>query len=343
VNAVAALTGASNAAKSLRLQLNMLTILHSPTCMGYEFAGHPESPQRIHWALSALLRHKIEWYEPSPCSDEDILRVHTPEHLESVKLGSFFDADTRADPKMYEHARLAAGAAIGAAEVALNGHPAFSLMRPPGHHAERNRVMGFCYFNNIAVAVARVLEKGAGAAPATPTRVLTASPRHTSLQLTSVRSAPARRVLPPRKVAILDFDCHHGNGTENIFRDDDRVLFVSVHQSPCYPGTGLHSIGNIHNYPLPPHTHEREYLELFDEALQQIAAARPALLAVSAGFDAYQDDPITEMGLEIETFRKIGERITALKLPTFAVLEGGYSPQLGRCIEEFLMGWAKPM
>lgn len=284
----------------------MLTIFHSPKCLEYETRGHPESPQRIRWALEALKPHKqIEWRQPAPCSDEDILRVHSEEHLLSVKTGGFFDADTSADPAMYCHAKLSAGAAIGAAECALNGRAAFSLMRPPGHHAERNRVMGFCYFNNIAVAVAKVLA-----------------------------SAPQRS-----PIAILDFDCHHGNGTEDIFRGDDRVLFVSLHQSPCYPETGLRSHGNILNYPLPPRTGETAFLRAFDDALQKIAEVTPSLLAVSAGFDAFKGDPITEMGLEVETFGKIGERIAATRLPTFAALEGGYSPQLGQCLESFLLGW----
>jgi acetoin utilization deacetylase AcuC-like enzyme len=303
----------------------MLTIFHSPKCLEYETRGHPESPQRIRRALEALKPHKeFEWRQPTPCSDEDILRVHSEEHLLAVKSGSFFDADTPADPAMYEHARLAAGAAIGAAECALAGRPAFSLMRPPGHHAERNRVMGFCYFNNIAVAVAKVLESVGQASTLSDSEE-----KDGKLE--------ARPTLRP--VAILDFDCHHGNGTEDIFRAENRVLFVSLHQSPCYPQTGLRSYGNIVNYPLPPRTGEAKYLEAFDDALKQIAAARPSLLAISAGFDSYKDDPITEMGLDVETFGKIGERIAALKLPTFAVLEGGYSPQLGRCIESFLVGW----
>src|SRR5262249_13030874 len=134
-----------------------------------------------------------------------------------------------------------------------------------------------------------------------------------------------------RKVAILDFDCHHGNGTEDIFRGNERVLFTSLHQSPCYPGTGLTSEDNCINYPLPPGTAPLQFLAALDKAINEIRNFKPDLLAVSAGFDAYKDDPITQMGLEIKTFQEIGRHIadfTQSKLPCFAVLEGGYAPEL---------------
>lgn len=175
--------------------------------------------------------------------------------------------------------------------------------------------MGFCYFNNIAIAVARAL------------------------------SSPSLI----QRVAILDFDCHHGNGTEDIFRDNERVLFVSLHQSPCYPGTGLTTQGNCINYPLPPGTRPAEFLSTLDESLNRIRDFQPNLLAVSAGFDAYKGDPITSMDLEIETFYEIGRRIAdvtqlalnAPALPCFAVLEGGYSREFARCVEAFVNGWER--
>jgi acetoin utilization deacetylase AcuC-like enzyme len=254
--------------------------------------------------------------------DEDILRVHTRELLEAVRSGSFEDADTPFFPDIFEIAKLSAGGAILAAEHALAGRPAFSLMRPPGHHAERNRVMGFCYFNNIAIAVAKVLEVGK---PKTENR--------------------------NKRVAILDFDCHHGNGTEDIFCGDKRVLFVSMHQSPCYPGTGIMSGANCINYPLAPGTGPEKFLETLDEAIDRIRDFNPDLLAVSAGFDAYKNDPITQMGLEIETFHEIGQRIADFTqpigalgqraLPCFAVLEGGYSRDFAKCVEAFVMGWER--
>jgi acetoin utilization deacetylase AcuC-like enzyme len=172
--------------------------------------------------------------------------------------------------------------------------------------------MGFCYFNNIAIAVARILETGTA-----------------------------------RKVAILDFDCHHGNGTEQIFQGDQRVLFVSLHQSPCYPGTGLVSRENCLNYPLPPGTGPDEFLAALDDAFGNIRAFQPEVLAISAGFDSYKGDPITQMKLEIDTYHDIGLRIARLcreggpssRLPGFAVLEGGYSRDFARCVEAFVNGW----
>ena len=292
-----------------------MLIVHSPECLAYDAPGHPENPGRITGAVAALRHRHHEWIAPGPCADADILRVHTPRMLESVKHGPFFDADTPYFPEIYDHACRAAGAAILAAQKSLSGQAAFSLMRPPGHHAERDRVMGFCYFNNIAIAIARLLDD-----PSTGTK----------------------------RVAVLDFDCHHGNGTEDIFRGDDRVLFASLHQSPCYPGTGLASNGNCLNYPLPPGSGPGEFLGALEDALEKLEEFRPDVLAVSAGFDAYKGDPLTQMSLEIDTYHEIGHHIAAFcqsmktaasPLPCFIVLEGGYSPDFGRCVSRFVEAW----
>jgi acetoin utilization deacetylase AcuC-like enzyme len=221
--------------------------------------------------------------------------------LRAVQAGNYEDADTPHFANIYELARLSAGAAILASQQT---QPAFSLMRPPGHHAEHDRIMGFCYFNNIAIAIAKLLAEDTA-----------------------------------RHIAILDFDCHHGNGTEDIFRGDERVLFVSLHQSPCYPGTGLIARDNCVNYPLPPGTGPASYLDALDNALEKIRVFAPDRLAVSAGFDTYKNDPITDMALEIETYRDIARRIAALRLPAFMVLEGGYAEQLAECVAAFVEGW----
>jgi len=279
-----------------------MIIVHSPRCLEYSAFGHIERPERVADTV-ALLRQQLghEWVAPTPAATADLRRVHSEELIRAVATGDHCDGDTPHFPQINEIARLAAGAAITAAERALTAGRAFSLMRPPGHHATRDRVMGFCYFNNIAVAVARLRA------------------RH--------------------RVAIVDFDCHHGNGTEDIFAGDDRVLFVSLHQSPCYPGTGMESLANCRNYALPPGTEPADYLATFDAALAEVRAFRPDLIAISAGFDAFAGDPITEMGLEIATFGEIGRRLSRLGGPQFGVLEGGYAAQLPACIASFLVGW----
>ena len=295
-----------------------MVIVYSPRCLDYAAPDHPENPERVRAAVAQLHKEFHTWATPEPCVDGDILRVHTRALLDAVRTGTFSDADTPFFPSIFEIAKLAAGGAILAAQHARAGQPAFSLMRPPGHHAERDRIMGFCYFNNIAIAVARLLsEQGVN------------------------------------RVAILDFDCHHGNGTEDIFRDHERVLFVSLHQSPCYPGTGTTTEGNCLNYPLPPSAGPEQFLVALDDGFDRIRNFQPDLLAVSAGFDAYKGDPITQMGLEIETFGDIGRRIADFtkpaktaaggtrSLPCFAALEGGYSREFARCVEAFVGGWER--
>jgi len=306
-----------------------MVIVYSPRCLDYGAARHPESPERVRSAVTQLQKEFHTWVTPTPCTDEDILRVHTRELLDAVRTGAFADADTPFFPEIFEIAKLSAGAAVLAAEHALAGRPAFSLMRPPGHHAERNRVMGFCYFNNLAIAIAKVVQI-----------------RNPKSEAESARHAEQIR---NRRVAILDFDCHHGNGTEDIFRGNKQVLFASLHQSPCYPGTGLASAGNCLNYPLPPGTGPEQFLATLDEAIGRIRDFTPELLAVSAGFDAYKNDPITHMGLETDTFCEIGRRIADLTrpapnapaLPCFAVLEGGYSSEFARCVDAFVAGWER--
>lgn len=233
-----------------------------------------------------------------------LLRAHKPAHLDRVKSATHdFDTDTPAYPGIYEHATRAAGAAVEVARAAMKGQPAFSLMRPPGHHAMRDRAMGFCYFSNIAVAALDALENGA------------------------------------ERIAIWDFDAHHGNGTEDVVANNPRIAFASIHQFPGYPGTGTRSFGNVHNFPVAPLRSRAEHVIEVRRALDQLFAFKPNLLLVSAGFDAYAGDPITQMTLDPEDFVTFGEWLSKTGVPTGAILEGGYSDELPELIDAFLNAW----
>ncbi|UCH79598.1 MAG: hypothetical protein JSW20_07505 [Nitrospiraceae bacterium] len=279
-----------------------MKIYYSPQCLQYSQPGHPEAPARVRSTYEYLEEKGYSFDEPGLCSEEDILLAHTSGLLESVKNESFFDFDTPVFRGIYEIARLSAGSAIDAATHCLeDGEKAFSLMRPPGHHATKNTLGGFCYFNSIAIASLSAHEKA-------------------------------------HKVAIVDFDCHHGNGTEDIMLGRKDFLYLSLHQSPLYPGTGLKSNNNCLNYPLSAHTTPDEFLSVLQDGLKKVEQFGPDLLGVSAGFDSYRLDPITNLTLELETYRRIGRMIAALNKPTFSVLEGGYSRDLPECIYQYLQG-----
>lgn len=289
-----------------------MKIFFSSKCLEYSQPGHPESPERVKSTYHYLKDKGFEFIEPSPCKDEDILLAHSSKLFEELKGERFFDPDTPSFPGIFEHARLAAGSATEAAMMCLKGEKTFSLMRPPGHHATKNRLGGFCYFNNIAIASLKVKEQ----------------------------VEAGLRADPPRagKTAIIDFDCHHGNGTEDIFSGKKDFLYLSLHQSPLYPGTGLRSRGNCLNYPIDSDTNPEQYLAILSEGLEHVKKFNPDLLAVSAGFDSYRLDPITSLSLEKHTYKEIGEMLSSLNKPLFAVLEGGYSRDIPECIYQFLTG-----
>ena len=275
-------------------------------CAGYRQAGHPEKPERITSALERL-RHPgelpITWAGPDACTDEVLLRAHSGDHLARLDDPEDFDTDTPFVAGISRYARAAAGAALAGMRAARAGESAFSLMRPPGHHALRSRAMGFCYLNNLAVAVLDALATGVA------------------------------------RVAVLDFDVHHGNGTEAILLNKPGVAFYSIHQFPCYPGTGTRNVGNnCFNFPLPPQTPRGEYRQTAQSALRHLAGFKPELLAVSAGFDAYVRDPLGQLTLEVEDFHWLGAQLRGLGVPVFSVLEGGYSQDLPDLIVAYLKG-----
>ena len=249
--------------------------------------GHPEAPER----LAVLLDDFRDAVEAGPASRSDIERCHDAEYVtlvETIREPTWLDLDTFASETSYEGALLAAGCAIEA--VRRQG---FALVRPPGHHALPGRAMGFCLFDNVAIAA---------------------------------RFAQAELGL--ERIAIVDFDVHHGNGTQAIFWDDPSVLFVSLHRWPFYPGTGGPGEGNetTINVPLPGGCGDPQYVDAFERIVEPaVRAFDPGLVLVSAGFDGHVADPLADMALTIDGYREIARRCATLGPRVAAVLEGGYN------------------
>jgi len=265
--------------------------------------SHQEPQERL-----AVLVDVFEFDEIEPAPVEAILRCHTKEYVDRVRAvvePTWLDGDTFASETSFEAALLAAGAAIAAAE-----RGGFALARPPGHHAPADRAMGFCLFNNVAIA-----------------------------------SRNAQAQLGLERIAILDWDVHHGNGTEAIFWDDPTVLYVSLHEWPFYPGTGGPGDGNetTVNVPMAALSGQAEYERAFAEVVEPaIRGFEPDLLLVSAGFDAHEADPLADMRLGDGAFTWMAERATTLAPRVGAVLEGGYNLEtLPRLVGAALAGFSK--
>jgi acetoin utilization deacetylase AcuC-like enzyme len=273
--------------------------------------GHPERPDRLRAIVEKLHAHPIagtRMVAPSPVSLEAALRVHTPAHVERVSAmrgkRASFDSDTHTSPDSIDAAFLAAGAAVGAVDAVLDGRArnAFAFVRPPGHHAEPGRAMGFCLLNNVAIAAEHAL---------------------------------ARPEI--ERVLVLDWDVHHGNGTQAAFYGRRDVLVFDAHQYPFYPGTGaLHEQGQGEgegytiNVPLPAGATDGDYRRMLADLLLPVATRfRPDLVLVSAGFDAHRRDPLGGMSLTEECFADMCSTVQAIA-DTHAngrlvlVLEGGY-------------------
>jgi acetoin utilization deacetylase AcuC-like enzyme len=283
-----------------------MKIITDEHCAGYAQPGHPERPERITNTAQKLRQQKelpITWSAPAKVDETVILRAHSPEHLTRLAEPRDFDADTPFFPHIIDYARASVGAALKALEAARAGETVFSLMRPPGHHATRTRAMGFCYLNNIAITALEALASGA------------------------------------KHIAIYDFDVHHGNGTEAILLNQPGVSFFSIHQYPCYPGTGGRNLGNnVFNFPVPPETPRKEYRHVLTSALEHLQEQKPDLVAISAGFDCYARDPLAQETLEVEDFYWLGQCFRNLNVPVFSLLEGGYSKDLPELILAYLKG-----
>ena len=275
--------------------------------------GHPESPQRLVHILDTLKNsdfwNQLIHIRPRRALEEDILRVHTGKYFDSIKsFTGFYDGDTYISEHSCEAALFAAGAVIEAIDQCKSGQieRAFCAVRPPGHHAETDRAMGFCLFNNIAVG-ARYAQK-----------------------------------IGYRRVFIIDFDVHHGNGTQHIFEEDDTVFYFSTHQYPHYPGTGKDSErgrgkgeGCTYNIPMPYGSGDKEFYEAYRDILPRLVKNfRPDIILVSAGYDIHVKDPLAGFNVTNEGMRSIVRGILLRRtttylpaLPYVFALEGGYSLQ----------------
>lgn len=274
--------------------------------------SHPENAGRLSAILDALkscgYADRLAFIDAPMGAEENILLAHTPEHLNTVKDSipksgyDFLDGgDAVVSPGSLDAAYRAVGAACASVDDVLSGKysGAFCAVRPPGHHAERNQPMGFCLFNNIAIAALYALE-------------------HHKLA----------------RVAIVDFDVHHGNGTQDIVQADKRILYISTHQSPFYPGTGRESekgMGNILNIELPASTDGEAYRDIFSrKVIPALENFKPEFLLISAGFDAHKHDPLAGLNLSEEDFAWIGEQLSTFARNfchghAVSMLEGGYN------------------
>jgi acetoin utilization deacetylase AcuC-like enzyme len=284
-----------------------------PSSLEHDTGGHPENAGRLR-AIGAALGEAgnpgLRPLEARAASREELLRVHAAEHVDAIEAfcergGGMIDMDTVASPRSFEAALHAAGGAADAAERLLAGEApfAFCALRPPGHHAEATRAMGFCLFNNVAVASEH-----------------------------AIRACGAERVL------VLDWDVHHGNGTEAVFARSPEVLYTSIHQWPLYPGTGPAEYagegpgqGYTANLPVPPGSGPEAFLALVEHVVVPLARAfRPGLIAISAGYDAHSADPLAECDLDAAAFGDMAAAVrdagAELGAPVLCCLEGGYAP-----------------
>jgi acetoin utilization deacetylase AcuC-like enzyme len=297
-------------------------LLTHPDCVLHEMgAGHPESPQRLRSVLAAIeasgLARSLDLREAPAATREELERVHERDHVDLIFDSApasgyaYLDPDTSMNARSLSAALHAAGALVAATDAVMRGEAkrAFCAVRPPGHHATRERPMGFCIFNNVAIGAAHALEAHG-----------------------------------LERVAVLDFDVHHGNGTEDAFHDDPRVMLCSTFQHPYYPYSGADS-GNEHivNVPLPAMTDGAGFRAAVERFwLPALEGYRPQLVFVSAGFDAHRDDPLAYLKLDDEDYRWVTERLVEVAERhadgrVVSTLEGGYNTEaLGRCVVEHL-------
>ena len=271
--------------------------------------GHPEKIDRVTAVIDnfkKLDNKNLIWKKPNKFENSFLIKTHTSNYIDQVdksfpKKGyNFLDGDTIVSPGSKDASKDAVGSIITAIDGVQNKEfkNAFCAVRPPGHHAEKEKAMGFCIFNNVAVGANYLIEK-----------------------------------YKYNKIAIIDFDVHHGNGTQNIFYDNEKVLFISTHQYPYYPGSGSEKekgdFNNVLNIPLEAGTSAEKYLNAYENVLNKVREFKPEFLLFSAGFDAHIDDPLAQLQLSSEDFYKITKRTLEISKPfcngnVVSILEGGY-------------------
>jgi acetoin utilization deacetylase AcuC-like enzyme len=295
----------------------MTLLYNSPSFLDHETGGHPERADRIRKIperlLAAGLTEQCRTPEFKPVSRQRLARVHSPSYIDEVWAyaksgGGYIESDTVVSPATYDVAMLAAGSACDAVERLLRGEDASALclVRPPGHHAMINHAMGFCIFNNVAVAARLAVD-----------------------------------VLGLERVLIVDWDIHHGNGTQAAFWEEPKVGFLSIHRWPFYPGSGDadetgggRGLGTTLNLPIEYGTPREDYMAIFRDNLDKFAAKlKPQLVLVSAGFDTHRLDPVGDLGLETEDFIPLTDAVldvadTYSDGRLVSVLEGGYAPDV---------------
>ena len=294
--------------------------VYDPIYLKHDLPSHPENARRLKHILSRMetegLPAQLQRVEPRPATSEELQQVHTPAHIERVQHvseggGGHLDPDTYVGLYSFEAALMAAGGLIRLVEAVIAGEVAngFALVRPPGHHATATRAMGFCLFNNVAIAA------------------------RTALTEESVK-----------RVLIADFDVHHGNGTQDAFADDPTVFYFSTHQYPYYPGTGHWSeagtgdgTGSVLNVPLPAGVGDAGYARIFSELAWPLAERfRPDVILVSAGYDGHWNDPLAQMSLSLRGYARLQQELVRMAEQLCGgrivfTLEGGYQLDVLAC------------
>ena len=285
-------------------------IITTNTYLGHHTgAGHPERADRVTAIIDYLKKSNLKnliWKKPEKFNPKYLEYAHDKNYLDNVKNSfpkqglNFLDGDTILSPGSKDATRDAVGSILTAIDGVMNKdlNNAFCAVRPPGHHAEREKAMGFCVYNNVAVAAYYLLEK-----------------------------------YKLKKVAIIDFDVHHGNGTQDIFFDNEKVLYISSHQYPYYPGSGAANEkgnkDNILNVPLSAGTQSHEFLNAYESIFKKLKTFKPEFILLSAGFDAHKDDPLAQINLESEDYYTLTKRILIIAKElcggkVVSILEGGY-------------------